>query len=403
MAHEAVGTVREGVPELERAAGLFYPGVAVGTGMEQAVRSEVEALSREGRVTGMSVSVMRGGEVLANVAAGTLSDTNPRPVTQDTIFNVFSATKSLLAAAVHLLVQRGECALDDPVCRHWPEFAQGGKEGVTVADLLGHRAGLSKSMPSLRKSVSPILDFPAMVDYVAACEPDESRGKFAYHAISYCWVVGGLVRGITGRTLQDFLRSEFLLPLGLEDSVFVDGVPESVLRQGNVAAVSNPIQMRQTGTVVTPQGPGFQNPTIFNLPFLRKASIPSANSHMSAEGLCRLLSGTFGGGGILEEGSLHTILCAAQSQASTSIQENSSMSRRHGLGLQVFTFRDFQGEEVPAVGHLGFGGSAGIYIPAKGVAVAVVLNALEFGREASSVRIIRAIGRELGLEPVLGA
>ena len=80
------------------------------------------------------------------------------------------------------------------------------------------------------------------------------------------------------------------------------------------------------------------------------------------------------------------------------------MSRRHGLGLQVFTFRDLKTrEEVPAVGHLGFGGSAGIYIPAKGVAVAVALNALEFGREASSVRIIRAIGRELGLEPVLGA
>ena len=401
MAHEAVGTVREGVPELERAAGLFYPGVGVGTGMEQAVRSEVEALSREGRVTGMSVSVMRGGEVLANVAAGTLSDTNPRPVTQDTIFNVFSATKSLLAAAVHLLVQRGECALDDPVCRHWPEFAQGGKEGVTVADLLGHRAGLSKSMPSLRKSVSPILDFPAMVDYVAACEPDESRGKFAYHAISYCWVVGGLVRGITGRTLQDFLRSEFLLPLGLEDSVFVDGVPEQV-KGSRIASVSNPIQMRQTGTVVTPQGPGFANPTVFNLEQIRRASIPSANSHMSAEGLCRLLSGTFGGGGILEEASLHTILNSA-AKAGASSQENSSMSRRHGLGLQVFTFRDFQGEEVPAVGHLGFGGSAGIYIPAKGVAVAVVLNALEFGREASSVRIIRAIGRELGLEPVLGA
>ena len=314
---------------------------------------------------------------MRNVAAGTLSDTNPRPVTQDTVFNVFSATKSLLAL-LSTSWCRGGVRSDDPVCRHWPEFAQGGKEGVTVGDLLGHRAGLSQSMPSLRKSLSPILDFAEMVDYVAACEPDESRGKFAYHAISYCWVVGGLVRGITGRTLQDFLRSEFLSPLGLEDSVFVDGVPESVLRQGKVASVSNPIQMRQTGTVVTPQGPGFANPTVFNLPSLRKASIPSANSHMSAEGLCRLLSGTFGGGGILEESSLHTILDSA-AKAGASSQENSSMSRRHGLGLQVFTFRDLKTrEEVPAVGHLGFGGSAGIYIPAKGVAVAVALNALEF-------------------------
>ncbi|QDZ22040.1 protein kinase [Chloropicon primus] len=400
MAETAIETVREAVPDEKRAQHLLYPFPVPRTELQKKLERNVQELSEKEKLQGLQCTVLKDGMLEANVAAGTVSEMDLRPATEKTLFIAFSVTKALLAAAVHLLVERGVVNLDDPVSKHWPEFGQEGKGNITVSQLLSHEAGLANAMPDLkRKGLAPLLDFEKMVDFVAKA-PAQGAGTFNYHAISYCWLVGGLVKGATGRNMAEFIEKEFLEPAGLSDDLFVGGLPDSI-QDDRIASVVNPVQLRQTGSVVEPLGAGFTNPTVFNMKEVRAAALPSANSHMTARGVSTLLSKLFlEGEPLLGPETLERVLSHAKS-ASTSASENSSLSRQQGLGFQVFRFRDLKtGEIVPAVGHLGVGGNAGFCIPREKVAVGITLNALHFGENPPSLELVRTIAQQYGLEPI---
>jgi CubicO group peptidase (beta-lactamase class C family) len=161
--------------------------------------------------------VLRDGKVVLDRGFGC------RP---DALFWIFSASKPFTALLVHLLAERGELSLDDRVASHWPEFGQGGKESITVRQVLQHRSGL----PVAR---SPALDALAMPDWdrsvrhIERARPSWPPGQVpAYHYISYGFILGELVRRVSGMAVPDILAAEFLRPLGLRDTHL--GLPDDL-------------------------------------------------------------------------------------------------------------------------------------------------------------------------------
>lgn len=153
--------------------------------------------------------VLREGQVVLDRAFGC------RP---DALFWLFSTSKPYVALLVHLLAERGKLSLDDPVAQYWPEFATAGKASITIRQVLQHRAGL----PVAR---SRTLDALAMPDWalsvrcIEQARPSWPPGEvIAYHYITYGFILGELVRRVSGAELPEFLAAEFLRPLGLSDT-----------------------------------------------------------------------------------------------------------------------------------------------------------------------------------------
>jgi len=136
----------------------------------------------------------------------------------DALFWIFSASKPFVALLVHLLAERGELSLDDRVASHWPEFGQRGKEPITVRQVLQHRSGLPVARsPVLDALVMP--DWDRSVRHIERARPSWPPGQVpAYHYISYGFILGELVRRVSGMAVPDLLAAEFLRPLGLRDT-----------------------------------------------------------------------------------------------------------------------------------------------------------------------------------------
>ncbi|TMA22462.1 MAG: beta-lactamase family protein, partial [Deltaproteobacteria bacterium] len=138
-----------------------------------------------------------------------------QPFERDTLVNVYSTTKGLTALALHRLVDEGKVDLDAPVARYWPEFAQAGKEKLPVRYLLSHEAGL----PAVKKPLplEALFDWHAMTSALAEQEPWWEPGKaHGYHALTFGWLVGEVVRRVRGKSLGDVVREEIARPLGAE-------------------------------------------------------------------------------------------------------------------------------------------------------------------------------------------
>ncbi|MFG2730442.1 serine hydrolase domain-containing protein [Streptomyces canus] len=174
-----------------------------------AVPNKLAALLAEGDVGG-SVAVFVDGEPVVDVWAGHADADRTAPWEQDTITNVFSTTKTMTALCALILADRGELDLDAPVARYWPEFAAAGKEKVLVRHLLSHTAGL----PHWEGPVEEIYDWPAATARLAAqpllWEPGTAAG---YHSLTQGFLVGEILRRITGRTVGEFLAEEVTGPL----------------------------------------------------------------------------------------------------------------------------------------------------------------------------------------------
>jgi CubicO group peptidase (beta-lactamase class C family) len=190
------------------------------------VRDEfVRNFAERGEI-GASVCVRVLGWPVVDLWGGTADVASGAPWQQDTLVHVWSCTKGVTALCAHMLASRGQLDLDAPVAQYWPEFAQNGKQGVTVAMLLSHQAGV----PALRDPVptGAFYDTEYMTDRLAAEAPFWEPGtRHGYHALTFGFCVGELVRRISGRSLADFFREEVGDRLGLDD--FFMGLPDSEL------------------------------------------------------------------------------------------------------------------------------------------------------------------------------
>lgn len=187
-----------------------------------AVREQFAANFAQGLELGASVAVTLHGEPVVDLWAGH-ADTAGRPWERDTIVNVWSTTKTMAAICMLMLADRGEIDIDAPVASYWPEFAANGKEGVLVAHVLGHTAGLSGWDPPI--APEDLYDWDKACGALAAQAPWWEPGEFsAYHALTQGYLEGEIVRRVTGRTLGTFFREEVAEPLGAD---FHIGLPES--------------------------------------------------------------------------------------------------------------------------------------------------------------------------------
>jgi CubicO group peptidase (beta-lactamase class C family) len=186
------------------------------------VRDEFERNFAERGEAGASVCVTVDGETVADLWGGTTDAATGTAWEPDTITHVWSATKGATALCAHILASRGQLDLNAPVTAYWPAFGKSGKDGVLVRHLLTHQAGL----PAVREPLPAgcFYDWQLMVDVLAREEPFWQPGtRTGYHALTFGFLVGELVRRVSGRSLGTFFREEVAEPLGLD---FWIGLPE---------------------------------------------------------------------------------------------------------------------------------------------------------------------------------
>ncbi|MBK9033137.1 MAG: beta-lactamase family protein [Myxococcales bacterium] len=177
-----------------------------------------------GFVPGGQLAVRRAGRLVVDEAVGVLrgfraNEGRPAvPVTSDSEFLVFSVSKPVVAVTIAMLESRGELDPTAPVARYWPEFAANGKAELTVLDVLTHRAGVFT--PELIKSPERWPDWDGVCAELVATAPRYRRGTFAYMPYEFGWILGEVVRRVTGRTFDAFVRDEIARPLGLDHFVF---------------------------------------------------------------------------------------------------------------------------------------------------------------------------------------
>jgi len=179
------------------------------------VREQFERNFAERGEIGASVCVTVDGETVADLYGGTADPATGRAWDARTIGNVWSATKGATALCAHILAARGQLDGNAPVTDYWPEFGKNGKEAVLVRHLLSHQAGV----PAVRDPLPAgcFYDWQLMVDSLAAEQPFWRPGTRAgYHALTFGFLVGEVVRRISGRSLGRFFADEVAGPLGLE-------------------------------------------------------------------------------------------------------------------------------------------------------------------------------------------
>jgi CubicO group peptidase (beta-lactamase class C family) len=160
--------------------------------------------------TGGSVAVFVDGEPVVDVWGGFADAGRTTAWQRDTITNVWSVTKTMTALCALILADRGQLDLDAPVARYWPEFAAAGKDQVLVRHLLGHTAGL----PDWTGPVEELYDWPSATARLAACAPQWEPGTEAgYHSLTQGFLVGEVIRRITGQSVGDFFTAEVAQPL----------------------------------------------------------------------------------------------------------------------------------------------------------------------------------------------
>ncbi|HUO12802.1 MAG TPA: serine hydrolase domain-containing protein [Caulobacteraceae bacterium] len=188
-----------------------------------AVREAFEANLKSGADLGASFCATKDGEVVVDLWGGWADEARTRRWEKDTIVNVYSTTKTMTFLCALLLADRGELDFDAPVARYWPEFAANGKAAIKVSHLMAHSAGLSGWREKI--TTADLYDWDKVVGLLAAQAPLWEPGtKSGYHAITQGYLVGEVVRRISGRSLGTFFREEIAGPL---DADFWIGLPAS--------------------------------------------------------------------------------------------------------------------------------------------------------------------------------
>jgi CubicO group peptidase (beta-lactamase class C family) len=251
-----------------------------------------------GLEVGASFAATLNGEFVVDIWAGHANAARTRPWERDTIVNVYSTTKAMTALCTLMLVDRGELDLDAPVARYWPEFAQAGKEELPVRYLLSHTSGLAGFIEPI--PVEALYDWDRIVRLLAAQKPLWEPGKQSgYHALTFGYLLGEVVRRVTGRTLGTFFRDEVAAPLGAD---FHIGLPEEhEPRVGELIPPPNPALGASEGQPLdAPLAELLGNPPmtgdIAAERAWRAAEIPAANGHGNARSVARVAAALACGG-----------------------------------------------------------------------------------------------------------
>ena len=348
-----------------------------------AVRTAFEENFRDRDELGAALTVTVDGETVVDLWGGWADAARTRPWERDTLVNVWSTTKGPVALCAHLLADRGLLDLDAPVATYWPEFAAAGKENVLVRHLLSHRAGLA----GLREphSLAQLYDWELTTERLAATEPWWEPGtQSGYHALTYGFLVGEVVRRVSGLLPSAFLEREVTGPLGID---FTIGLPEK--EAGRAAELVHPpaASASEQAAIFSQLAPAaiaaLTNPVAgaaeANTPEWRAAEIPAANGHGTARAVAALYGvfagrGTYDGHRVLSPEAAERVREGQGSRRDLVLGAGFAHDTEVGLGLWLSGPNGSYGRNPRAFGHDGFGGSFGLADPEAGVSMGYVMN-----------------------------
>ena len=260
-----------------------------------AVASTLAASLDAGTDVGASVTVMVEGEPVVDIWGGWVDEAHSAPWAEDTITNVWSTTKTMTFLSALMLADRGELDFHAPVATYWPEFATAGKEAVEVRHLMSHTAGL----PGWQGPMVPedLADWDKCVSYLAAQEPWWEPGTVSgYHAVTQGYLIGEVVRRITGQSMGTFFAKEIAEPLGAD---FFIGLPESEESRVSLVIPPPPLDLENLNPppmAVRALTNPFLDASYPHERWWRAAEIPAANGQGNARSVARIQSIIAGGG-----------------------------------------------------------------------------------------------------------
>lgn len=354
-----------------------------------AVRDEFERNFSDRGEAGAGVCVVHNGEAVVDLWGGKAGD---RAWDRETLVVVFSCTKGATALCAHILADRGELDFDSPVGRYWPAFGDVDRAAVTVRMLLNHQAGLA----GVRRPVShdELIDFDRMVHLMEGEKPLWRPGtRCGYHALTFGWLIGEVVRRVSGETVGRFFRREVADPLGLDlyiglpveqehrvaTSLYADNAGSVVAGSFEEAMrAGEPIQIAVANSYA-----GLLDPGGCDAPGVHAAEIPAANGITNARGLAGMyaplsVGGELDGTRVVGEQQLVQMIATESATMCEVVGlepfrcsagfEKASVGRvaiRGGGGLTL---------SEAAFGHSGFGGAVGFADPSARLAFGYAMN-----------------------------
>ena len=349
------------------------------------VRDAFAANFAAGREVGASFAATLDGELVIDLWGGFADAAQTRPWQRDTIANVWSTTKAMAALCAHVLADRGFLDLDAPVATYWPEFAANGKASIPVRWLLSHRAGLAALRP--RIPTEALWDWRRMTDVLAAEAPWWEPGSASgYHAMTYGYLIGEVVRRITGRTLGAFFADEIAGPLGVdfhiglaasEHARAAEMVPPTA---EEIAAAGAAVAIDPESILAKMMGNPPLEPGVANRAEWRAAEIPAANGHGNARSLARAMSILACGGTVSGRRFLGAdAIARATAEQSHDTDLVLRVPMRWGLGFMLASDTFPLSPDRSAFGHGGWGGSLGIADPAARLSWSYVMTKMSPG------------------------
>ncbi|KFU75520.1 CubicO group peptidase, beta-lactamase class C family [Amycolatopsis lurida] len=345
------------------------------------VQQVLDEAVASGAERGVQAAVYQNGKLVVDAAAGVTDAESNTPVTPDTLFFATSTGKGLTSTIVHVLAERGVLDYDEPIAKSWPEFAAHGKENATLRQALSHTIGL----PEMPGDITPegLADWDAVCSFIADSEPWWTPGtKTGYHALSFGYIIGEVVRRKTGKPIDEVLDEVVAGPLGISKEVFF-GVPESEL--GRVAKLedvegaaealaSMPADMPLFKAVplgVAPQA------DIYNRPGYLKANVPGGGT-MTARGVARVfaaLAGEVDGVRLISDERLHEVAKPAATDEDQIFGFPATKTLGYDFGMPFKNAAETPNE----FGAGGLNGSAASIDIATGTAIAVNKNRITMG------------------------
>lgn len=358
-----------------------------------------ENLARHGEV-GAAVAVTVEGKPVVDLWAGHADAARTRRWTRDTIVNIASATKGPTAICAHRLADQGLLDLEAPVAAYWPEFAQAGKAAIGVHLLLSHRAGLPAIETPL--PARALYEWDTMTGALAAQAPWWEPGtRHGYHAFTFGWLVGEVVRRITGKSLGRYWREEVAQPLGIDCHIGLAARHDARVAEFiPIPAGESDIEaqlLKNAGPMVHK---AINNPphTVadMNTPDWRRAEIPAGNAHTNARALARMYGALACGGEVdgVRVLSPESIERARAEQASGPDAVLFGLPTRFGLGFSLPPEgAGFGPSSATAFGCPGAGGSIGFADPGAHVGFGYTMNQMQPGLppDPRALRLIAAL------------
>lgn len=385
------------------------------------VRDAFEQNFTERGDVGAAFAVYVEGRPVVDLTGGVRTDLTPY---DDALQMVFSSTKGATALCAHLLAARGELDLHAPVAEYWPEFDTRGKGQVPVSWLLSHKAGLIDT--EARLTYEQMLDWDTVVDALAASAPVWEPGtRHGYHAVTFGWLVGEVVRRVSGVSLGEFFAREVAGPLGLDFWIGLpeeqhprvsqlipmqlpEGMPTLMAEEGASTGDAKPpaglVQMLDqllgpdnlAGKALSAPGGAAGDEQVWNDPRTWAAQIPAANGVTNARSLARMYAACVGevdGIRLLDEPTLNAAIEPQVEGPDAVLMFPIPFS----LGFMRHSdFSPFCGPR--SFGHYGAGGSVGFADPDRGLAAGYVMNQMHFGiaGDPRTAELIAAVDRAVG-------